>query len=148
MARVLEAVRLAPSARNLQECRFVVVQELARRRALSEAAMNQSFVGEARFVIAACAVGTDHVMSCGLPSFSIDVAIALEHVALQAVEEGLDTCWIGAFDEAKVKAVLGIPKEVRVVELMPLGYPVNGVRPKQRMSLGEIAMRERWGERW
>ena len=148
LERVLEAARLAPSAKNLQEWRFVVVQDAETRQRLIEAANGQSFVGQAPVVIAACAVDADHVMPCGLPSFSIDVAIALEHVALQATAEGLGTCWIGAFDEAKVKKVLDIPGNVRVVDLMPLGYPADEPREKSRMALGEIAMRERWEGGW
>ncbi|MFB3883486.1 MAG: nitroreductase family protein [Armatimonadota bacterium] len=148
MQRVLEAARLAPSASNRQEWRFVVVQEQGLRKKLVEAARGQAFVGQAPVVIVACAAGTDHIMPCGLPSFSIDVAIALDHLSLAAVEEGLGTCWIGAFDQQKVKALLGIPDDVCVVELMPLGYPADAARPKQRKALGEIAMRERWNQPW
>jgi nitroreductase len=148
LLRVLEATRLAPSASNRQEWRFVVVQDQELRQKLAEAAGGQAFVGQAAVVIVACAVGTDHLMPCGLPSFSIDVAIALDHLSLVAVEEGLGTCWIGAFDQAKVKALLGIPDDVCVVELMPLGYPADAPRPKQRMGLDEIAMREHWNQPW
>jgi len=148
LLRVLEAARLAPSAGNRQEWRFIVVQDEATRQALARAANDQTFVGEAPAVIVACAVDTEHVMRCGLPCFSIDVAIALEHMALQATEEGLGTCWIGAFDAAKVKELLGIPENACVVELMPLGYPADKPRPKQRKPLSEIAMRERWGASW
>ena len=148
LERILEAARLAPSAKNRQEWRFIVVQDEARRRALVEAANGQSFVGEAPVVIAACGVDTEYRMPCGHPAFSIDVAIALEHIALQACEEGLGTCWIGAFNEAKVKEILGVPEDVCVVELMPLGYPADEPRPKSRMAMAEIAMREEWGKPW
>jgi nitroreductase len=148
LQRVLEATRLAPSASNRQEWRFVVVQDAEVRQELAGAANGQAFVGQAPVVIVACATRTDHVMPCGLPSFSIDVAIALDHLSLAAVEEGLGTCWIGAFDQGKVKAVLGIPDDVCVVELMPLGYPADSLRSKQRKALGEIAMRERWQQPW
>jgi nitroreductase len=148
LERVLEAARLAPSAKNLQEWRFVVVQKAETRQRLIEAANGQSFVGQAPVVIVACAVDADHVMPCGLPSFSIDVAIAMEHIALQATAEGLGTCWIGAFDEASVRKVLDIPGNVRVVDLMPLGYPADEAGPKRRRALSEIAMRERWEGGW
>jgi nitroreductase len=85
-------------------------------------------------------------MRCGQACYPIDVAIALEHIALQAVEEGLGTCWIGAFDEAAAKAICGIPEtdDIRVVELMPLGYPADSPREKSRLSLDEIVMLEEW----
>lgn len=74
--------------------------------------MNQKFVAEAPVVIAACAaVDTDYVMMCGQLAYPIDTAIAADHMTLQAVEEGLGTCWIGAFHEERVKQLLGIPGE-------------------------------------
>ena len=148
LLRVLEAGRMAPSAANRQEWRFIIVRDQARRQALAQAAKNQAFVGEAPVVIVACAVDTERIMSCGLPSFSIDVAIALEHIALQATEEGLGTCWIGAFDADQVKALLGIPDDARVVQLMPLGYPEDQPKAKVRKALNEIVMREQWGAGW
>jgi nitroreductase len=148
LMRVLGAARLAPSASNRQEWRFVVVRDRARREALAQAARSQAFVGEAPVVIVACAVDTERIMSCGLPSFSIDVAIALEHIALQATEEGLGTCWIGAFDADKVKELLEIPEDARVVQLMPLGYPADEPKPKVRKEMHEIVMREKWGANW
>jgi nitroreductase len=83
-------------------------------------------------------------MACGQPAYSIDTAIAVDHMTLQAVEEGLGTCWIGAFDEKKVKEILNIPGSVRVVQLLTLGYPSAIPRPTSRKSLDEIVMREKW----
>jgi nitroreductase len=142
---VLEAGRLAPSASNRQEWRFVVVRDGEVRRKLGEAANEQSFVGEAPVVIAACAVTDGHVMSCGQLCYPIDVAIALDHISLAAVEQGLGTCWIGAFNEVKVKEILGIPEKVRVVELMPLGYPVTqAVEEKNRLPFSKIVKYDHW----
>ena len=148
LLRVMEAGRLAPSASNRQEWRFIIVRDAARRQALAKAARNQAFVGEAPVVVVACAVDTERIMSCGLPSFSIDVAIALEHIALQATEEGLGTCWVGAFDADQVKILLGMPEDARVVQLMPLGYPADQAKAKVRKEMTEIAMRETWGASW
>jgi nitroreductase len=145
LERVLGAARLAPSARNMQEWRFVVATERETRDALKQAANNQSFVGEAPVVIAGCALKSDHVMRCGQPSYPIDVAIATDHLVLAAAAEGLGTCWIGAFDEAEVRRILHIPSEVRVVELLTLGYPTDPAPvDKNRLSLKEIVRWERW----
>ncbi len=145
LARVLEAARLAPSAGNRQEWRFVVVREVETRQKLTEAANGQAFVGQAPVVIVACAEGEQHVMTCGQLCYPIDVAIALEHLALAATEEGLGTCWVGAFKEDQVKKILDIPEGVRVVELMPLGYPAGSPSPKRRLGLEEIVKWEKWG---
>lgn len=142
---VLEAGRLAPSAKNRQEWRFIVVKDLELRNKIGEAANNQSFVGEAPVVIVACGIFDGYVMSCGQPSYPIDVAIALDHISLAAIEYGLGTCWIGAFNEQKVKEILGIPKNVRVVELMPIGYPTQKLlKEKIRLPLNKIVKWDRW----
>lgn len=144
LERVLEAARLAPSARNLQEWRFVVVQDEQMREALSEAANGQRFVAEAPAVIVACAITSEHVMSCGLHCFPIDVSISMAYITLAAVEEGLGTCWVGAFNSEKVRNLLGIPNDVIVVGLLPIGYPDAEAPPKKRLSLGEIVFDEHW----
>jgi len=140
--RVLEAARLAPTARNMQERKFVVVRDGETRRQLMEAAKNQSFVGAAPVVIAACGTITDYVMSCGQPAYTVDVAIAADHLTLQAVAEGLGTCWVCAFDEARVKEILGVPDDARVVALLTLGYPAEEPEPRPRKPLSDMACRE------
>ena len=142
---ILEAGRLAPSASNRQEWRYVIVRDRETRKKLAEAANWQTFVGEAPIVIVACAETDNHVMDCGQLCYPIDVAISLDHMALVAAELGLGTCWIGAFNEEKVKAILDIPEEVRVIELMPLGYPVDSTpKIKNRLPLNMIVKYERW----
>ena len=144
LLRILEAARLAPSASNRQDWRFIVVREPVTRERLAVAANNQSFVGQAPVIIVGCAETDGHVMACCQLCYPIDLAIAMEHIALQAVSEGLGTCWIGAFQEDKVKEILNIPQAIRVVELMPLGYPASSPRPKNRHSLSDIVRYDTW----
>jgi nitroreductase len=144
LARVLDSGRLSPSAGNRQERIFIVVRDAKKRQLLSEAARNQKFVAEAPVVIAACAVETNYTMSCGQLAYPIDTAIAVDHITLAAVEEGLGTCWIGAFNEKKVKEILSIPDNIRVVALLPIGYPSAIPRPIPRKNLDEIVMWEEW----
>jgi nitroreductase len=145
LEKVLEAGRLAPSGMNLQDWRFVVVRDQTLRQKLAEASNNQQFVAQAPVVIVACGVDTDRIALCGHPVYLLDVAIAVDHMTLKAVEEGLGTCWIGAFYEEKVKEILDIPKDVRVVTLLTLGYP-KGRAPKKkdRKNLSEIVMHNKW----
>ncbi|AQT68347.1 NADH dehydrogenase [Anaerohalosphaera lusitana] len=143
LGRILEAARLAPSARNQQEWRFVVVRDEHTRRKLSVAAANQDFVAQAPVVIVGCTM-TDRLMRCGQPSGVIDTAIAMEHIALQAVEEGLATCWVGAFYPDKVKPILNIPDEVTVVELMSLGYPADEPVGTPRCDMPKIVSFDSW----
>ena len=142
--RILEAARLAPSASNRQERRFVVVRDAETRNKLAKAASNQRFVGTAPVVIAACATESSHIMACGQHAYTVDVTIAVDHMTLQAVEEGLGTCWIGAFDEGEVKRILGIPDTVRVVSLLPLGYPEHIPSSTPRKSRDDLVAYETW----
>ncbi len=144
LRQVLEAGRLAPSARNMQDWRFVVVRDPQLRAALAEAANGQEFVGQAPVVIAACAVQTAHVMSCGHPAHLIDVAIAIDHMTLAARALGLGTCWIGAFDQARARALLGVPDSGAVVQLLPLGYPAEWPSARPRKGLAEVVSYDGW----
>ena len=122
----------------------MVVTDPARRRALAEAANNQEFVGQAPVVIAACAETDGHVMRCGQPCYPIDVAIAVDHLTLQAVAEGLGTCWIGAFAEDKAKKTLGIPEHIRVVEMLTVGYAAGQPGALSRLPLEKLVHWETW----
>ena len=123
LARILEAGRLAPTARNGQDWRILIVSDPEIKNTLiDQASPRQAFLKQAPIILAACALNPDYIMRCGHPAYLIDLAIVLEHIALQAVREGLGTCWIGSFDEAKAKRVLNVPAAVRMVELMSLGH--------------------------
>ena len=140
---VLEAGRLATSARNMQDWRFIVVRDRGVRQRLAAAARDQQFISQAPLVIAAC--GTSNlVMTCGQPAYAIDVAIAVNHMTLAAASMGLGTCWIGAFHEDQVKEILGVPAEIRVVALLPLGYPAEEPLPRPRKSLEQILAWDHW----
>lgn len=143
--RVLEAARLAPSAKNMQEWRFVVVRDAQTRAKLVPACCDQAFVGQAPVVIACCAEQADYTMRCGQRAAPIDVAIAVEHMALQATREGLATCWIGAFWEDKVRALLNIPNPIAIIEMLVLGHPADSPGPKKREPIDTIVSYDTWG---
>ena len=145
MTRLLDAARKAPSANNSQEWRFVVIRDPETREKISEAACGQRFIATAPVVLACCADTDEHVMTCNQRAYTIDVAIAIDHITLCASAEGLGTCWVGAFYEDQVKEILGIPPHIRVVMLLPVGYPQN-LAPvaKYRLPLEKIVKYERW----
>jgi nitroreductase len=144
LLRVLQAGRLAPSAKNRQEWRYVVVRDRELRRRVAVASNNQYFIAEAPVVIVGCATMVDYVLSGGQPAYTIDVSISMDHMTLQAVEEGLGTCWIGSFKEDEIKQILNIPADMRIVEIMPLGYPKSLPDPKPRKELEEIIVYDRY----
>jgi nitroreductase len=127
------ALRYAPSACNFQPWRFVIVTDEKIKKALAHAANDQTWMAQAPVIVVACGFADQAYKKMGGygSSVEIDLAIAVDHLTLAAVEEGLGTCWIGAFKEEEVKSVLSIPKTVKVVAMMPLGYPAgaNLIRP-------------------
>jgi nitroreductase len=150
LRRLLNAVRLAPSGANRQPWKFIVVTDPDIRAQLVPACWNQQFIAQAPVVVAGCGLepgsqpAAEDTPEADRTSFATDVAIALTHLALAAVAEGLGTCWIGAFHEDQVKSVLGVPRNVAVVNLMTLGYPASWPEARPRKPLNEIVCRDRY----
>jgi nitroreductase len=146
LLRVLEAARLAPSGGNRQQWKFIVVRDAEKRRQLSRAANGQAQVAQAPVVIAGVSTAPENMMMCGVPGYPVDLAIAIDHMTLAAVDEGLGTCWIGAFSQAETRKIMGIPGSYTIVNMLTLGYPDDAGRPKTRKSLEEIVCYETYKE--
>ena len=144
LQQVLDAARLAPSASNRQDWKFIVVQDPQTRQALVSACHNQAFVGQAPVVIAACSTNPARTMASGQPAAAVDLAIAVDHMTLAAVELGLGTCWIGAFDAPAVAKLLHLPSNAVVVHVLPLGYPADSPPAHRCKPPGEVISRETW----
>ncbi len=146
LLRVLEAARLAPSGSNFQPWKFIIVKDKSLKEKLAQASAGQFFMAEAPIIIVGCGFPDNCYARMGryMKSWSVDVTIALEHLILQAQEEGLGTCWIGSFEEEEVKAILNIPENVKVLALTPLGYPDEIPRFLRRKSLDEIISYDRF----
>ncbi len=140
--KILVAARLAPSAANRQNWKFIVVKDMKTRELLAEAAENQSYVKEAPVVIAGISLAPDYIMRCGVQEAPVDLAIAIDHMSLQATELGLGTCWIGAFNQDKVKKILKVPKQYKVIDMLLIGYAADRPTFKSRKSLKEIVSYE------
>ena len=125
--RLLEALRYAPSACNLQPWRFVLVEDKELRRQVAQGCNGQSWVASAPLIVVGCGMPEKayRKMAGYYNSVDVDVAIALDHLSLAAAAEGLGTCWIGAFSEESIKATLGIGAEAKVVAMMPVGHPAE-----------------------
>jgi nitroreductase len=140
---ILEAARLAPSAGNRQPWRFVLVQDSDRKRALAEAANNQTFLENAAVIVTA--VGDPQTSKRWHDK---DTMIALENMVLAATALGYGTCWIGAFDEDAVKSLLKIPEKMKVIALLPIGISMETPGPSSRKKLSEIFSKEEWQTPW
>lgn len=139
LEELMESVRIAPSASNRQDWKFVLVDDPDLKEELAQAAHEQSFVGDAPVVIAG--VNTKKkTMACEVEAGTVDLAIAMDHLTLRAADKGLGTCWIGAFDQERTKEILSVPEEAKIIGLMPLGYPTYDLtrENKRRKDLKEI----------
>lgn len=145
MQRMRQALRYAPSACNIQPWHFVLVEDAKLRQAVATAANGQDWMAQAPVIVVACGFPDQaykHMGGYG-NSVDVDVAIAIDHLTLAAVAEGLGTCWIGAFSENKVKKLLGMPASVKIVAMTPLGYPatpdlIGPIDEKRRKGEAEI----------
>jgi nitroreductase len=144
LKKILEAARLSPSASNRQDWKFIVARNKDTKKKLAKAAFGQSFIGGAPVVLVACGTESKAIMACGQPTHTVDVSIACAFMILQACELGFGTCWIGAFEEDEVKKILEIPKSVRVVALIPLGYPDEDPSQRSRKDLDQIICYEKF----
>jgi nitroreductase len=146
-----QALRWAPSACNYQPWHFVLVSDKGLRWQIAKAANGQSWMADAPVTVVACGLpGRAYKQMGGYGnSVDMDVAIALDHLTLAAVADGLGTCWIGAFAEPEIKQLLGVPRPVKVVAMTPLGYPASAdlnrpMEEAQRKSPAEIFSSDRY----
>ncbi|HUT21069.1 MAG TPA: nitroreductase family protein [Anaerolineae bacterium] len=142
LQEVLEAARLAPTAGNRQRFELIAIQTAGREEELRRIYDKDWFV-QAPLVICACRYPMDPARQ-RKDYTDVDVGIVIDHLILAATELGLGTCWIGAFDPAAAREILGLPDEVEPVVFTPLGYPADPPREKQRKPLGELVRYEHW----
>jgi len=147
IVEILRYANLAPSAGNLQARDFVIVRDERLRRSLSRAALNQEFVAEAPVDIVVCA-NLRRISPYGARGINLyciqDSAASIEHILLLALEYGLSTCWVGAFDERRVSEVLGLPNYARPVAIIPIGYPKQIPKPTPRIEIDKLIHVDGW----
>ena len=146
LKEVLSAARLAPSANNAQPWKIVVVRDEDAKRRLAAGANGQKFIAQAPIVLVACGIPDEAFPTVGgyMSSDVMDVSIALDHLTLAAHSVGLGTCWIAWFKEEKIKAILAIPEDVKVVAMTPLGYPDEAPDRTPRRNLEELISYEKY----
>ena len=148
--KCLEAARLAPSACNSQPWSFIVVENTDLKNQIVQETMTglyslNKFAFSAPVLIvvvrekskyAARLAGTLRDVKYSL----LDIGITCDHFTLQAAELGLGTCWIGWFNDKKIKKILGLQKSAQIDVVLALGYPQdNSLKDKSRKELELIA---------
>jgi len=119
--RILEAGRLAPSAKNRQAWRFIAVRREELKKILSEACYGDQRLIDAGCVIAVCTTNIQYKMPNGQLSYPLDMAFAASFMMLQAEHEGLGSSLLATYDERSVKDLLTVPHAMRVVMLLAVG---------------------------
>jgi nitroreductase len=146
LARILEAFATAPTTANRQALGLVVIETAGREDALKRINSAAWFHSQAPLVLAACSIPNQGWKREDGETFAdVDVAIALDHLVLAATAEGLGTCWVGAFDYAAAREVLGLPEGVEPVAFTPLGYSADVPRGRrEKRPASELVHHGRW----
>ncbi len=146
--KLLEAAIMAPSGGNMQPWDFVIVRDTEQKNALARAALGQRFVATTPVVIVVCANKPRTARRYGdrgAELYSLqDTAAATQNILLAATAMGLAGCWVGAFNDDAVSNVLGLPKNVRPIAILPIGVPGESPRMPPRIPLSEITHRDKW----
>ena len=154
----IEAARIAPSADHMQPWRFIVMDNPEKKQAFEKEVFGGIYrvtrwAMQAPVLIVLCANLNFVVHQIAkelqtIPYYLLDIGIAGEHFVLQAQQLGLGTCWIGWFNVRRAQKLLGLPRGVRICELMAVGYPAPDWRPspKNRKPMEEIAFFNEWGK--
>jgi len=133
---ILEVARVAPTASNRQAFKIIVIDTAARRNELKKIYSREWFI-EAPVVIGVCSIpGQSWVRSDDKNYSDVDAAIVMDHIILAATALGLGTCWVGAFNPAAAREVLGLEESWEPVAFTPIGYPQasNPNRPKKPLN--------------
>jgi len=160
LLQLFEAVRMAPSWANMQCWSFVVVKDKSKKETISELSYVEAFfapkgykvnpakkaLAEAPLVIVACADPEKSGVLWDQHYYMTDLGIAGQNLWLAARGLGLGTVFVGVFEEDKLRELLGIPQNIRVVGLFPVGYPFEEkAGGPTRKPLNEIVFYEAWG---
>jgi nitroreductase len=144
LADIIEAGRLAPSAKNRQAWRFVVVTDVVLRNKIAEAAYGHDAVQSAPCVVALCTTNIDYKMPNGQLSYPVDLAVAGAFMMLQAEHCGIGSCPVTTFIEQDVGKIITMPYGMKIVMLIAFGYPADKPGLRSRLALPRIASRNSW----
>ena len=138
--RIVEAAHLTASSMNGQPWHFIVVQDGEMLKVLGAAAPTGPYTAQSAFAVVVAIEESRFAVS--------DASRAIQSMVLVAWSEGVGSNFVGFSGLPAVSALLGIPKEIEVLAIVPFGYPKNpvGKGKKQRKPLGEVVHRERFGQ--
>ena len=153
---LIESTRLAPSGSNTQPWHFMIIKEESKRKEIAKVSHNQKWMLSAPVFIVCVADIRSRIDNTtdidideespqnDLKQIIRDTAIATEHIVLEAINYGLGTCWVAWFIQKEIRQVLGLANDKYVVSILPIGYPAEEPKPRNRKGLKEIIHYEKW----
>jgi nitroreductase len=145
LQKVLEAARLAPTASNRQPFQIIVIHTQGRKDELQRIYSPDWFV-QPPLILCACGIrargwvrSTDR--RCLM---DVDIGIVMDHLILEAANQGLGTCWVAAFNPEAARQILKLPDEIEPMIFTPLGYPADTPGPKKRKPISDLVRYEYW----
>jgi nitroreductase len=148
---IVDAARHAPSAGNLQDWSFIIVTDKGLIKETSSYAVEQYWIQTAPALIIVCAIPEKHELYYGLRGKRLyniqDCAATIQNILLAATDLGLGSCWIGAFEEDKIRALFSIPPDVRPQAIITLGYADEVPQEKSIMPIENMTYFNRYGMR-
>ncbi|MEM5790552.1 MAG: nitroreductase family protein [Candidatus Aenigmatarchaeota archaeon] len=148
---LLYMATMAPSAGNIQEWNFIVVKDEEIKKRLAKAALDQDFIAEAPIVIVVCADLGKISLRFGKRGeilYSVqDTALAVQNILLSAHALGLGSCFVGAFDEEKVKSILELTDNLRPLAILPIGYPAEQPEKPKRINFENLTWLNKYGRK-
>lgn len=140
--KILDCANQAPSAGNLQAYEIYIAREPNTRSALAKAAFNQEFIAQAPLVLVFCAHperSAWRYQQRGTDLYCLqDATIACTYAMLAATALGLGSVWVGAFDAGTVRKVIGAPRGLLPVAILPIGYPSGHPSGRSRRKLADL----------
>jgi len=137
LTAVCEAARFIPVAGNIYTAKLIIVSDKKKKEEITEAALGQSFISDAPYVIVVCSDLSVLKKSYG----------SIENMLLKITELELASCWVGAFDENAIKRILKIPDHIQIEAILPLANPFGKEKAKKKPDLNMIVYFEKWGQR-
>jgi len=148
IATILDCGRMAPSAGNLQSWKFIVVEDKDPKEAIAKACVEQAWISKAPYIIVVVSEAEKMKRFYDLRGerlYSVQsCAAAVQNMLLAAHNLGLGSCWVGAFDEEKIKSILGCPAETRPQAILPVGYPAETSEKPNKFPLEICSYRRHW----
>ncbi len=154
--KLIRSAHLAPSGHNTQPWHFIIVNDNNIKEEISKVSHNQKWMLTAPFFMVCIADIRSRIKDSEdlyideessmfeLKKTIRDTAISIQHMVLEAEDNGLGTCWVAWYKQSELRPVLGIPNDKFVVGIITVGYPDENPNPRPRKNIDDIVHLNKW----